>query len=144
MAWVRQSLTRRKRPDPWSPRARASSGRPWHDYGVSVVIALAAVVILAGVVAVALGHGGELARERPPEPSATDFRVWSDVATYRPPAALLGYDAAATEHALAEIARAMAERDAEIGLLRSRLAAHAAAVEHWQAPSSVTDQGFAE
>jgi hypothetical protein len=90
---------------------------------VSALIVLAAIVILAGVVVVAMGRGGELARDLPAEPAAGDFRTWSDVASYRPPSALLGYNAVATEHALSEIARAIAQRDAEIDLLRRRLTA---------------------
>jgi hypothetical protein len=90
---------------------------------VPALIVIAAIVILAGVVVVAMGRGGELARDRPAEPAATDFKSWYDVAAYRPPTALLGYDAAATEHALTEIARAIADRDAEIDLLRHRLSA---------------------
>jgi hypothetical protein len=88
---------------------------------VSVVIVLAAVVILGGVVVVAMGRGGELSRERPELPARSDFRTWSDVARYRPPPALLGYHAGATEHALSLIARTIAERDAEIDWLRNRL-----------------------
>ena len=87
-----------------------------------VVICLVAAVILGGVVVVAMGRGGELSRERPELPVRSDFQSWSDVAEYRPPAALLGYHAAATEHALALIARTVAERDAEIDWLRRRLA----------------------
>jgi hypothetical protein len=109
------------------------------------VIVIAAIVILAGVVVVALGRGGELARDRPPEPAVSDFRTWYDVAAYRPPAALLGYDAAATEHALAEIAQAMAKRDAEIKVLRSRLAAaELPADPQWQTTLDGADQGPAE
>jgi len=89
---------------------------------VSVVIVLAAGVILGGVVVVAMGRGGELSRERPDLPGRSDFRTWSDVARYRPPPALLGYHAGATEHALSLIARTIAERDAEIDWLRTRLA----------------------
>jgi hypothetical protein len=89
---------------------------------VSVVIVLAAVVILGGVVVVAMGRGGELSRERHELPARSDFRTWSDVATYRPPPALLGYHAGVTEHALSLIARTIAERDAEIDWLRNRLA----------------------
>lgn len=86
-----------------------------------VVIILAAAVILGGVVVVAMGRGGELGRERPELPVRSDFRTWSDVAGYRPPPALLGYHAGATEHALSLIARTIAERDAEIDWLRKRL-----------------------
>jgi hypothetical protein len=89
---------------------------------VPVAIILAAAVILGGVVVVAMGRGGELARERPEVPASADFRTWSDVARYRPPAALLGYHARTTEHALSLIARTIAERDAEIEWLRERLA----------------------
>jgi hypothetical protein len=89
---------------------------------VAVAIFLAAAVILGGIIVVAMGKGGELSRERPELPARTDFRSWSDVADYRPPAALLGYDAGATERALALIARTIAERDAEIDWLRRRLA----------------------
>jgi hypothetical protein len=101
----------------------ASPGRwPWHDCGVPVAIFLAAAVILGGIIVVAMGKGGELSRERPELPARTDFRSWSDVADYRPPTALIGYHAAATERALALIARTIAERDAEIDWLRRRLA----------------------
>jgi hypothetical protein len=89
---------------------------------VSVVIVLAAAVILGGVVVVAMGRGGELSRERNDLPARSDFRTWSDVASYRPPPALLGYHVAATDHALSLIARTIAERDAEIDWLRNRLA----------------------
>ncbi|MBO0823903.1 MAG: hypothetical protein J2P27_08600 [Actinobacteria bacterium] len=111
-----------------------------------VVIVLIAIVIVAGAVVVAMGRGGELARERPPEPAAADFRTWSDVALYRPPSALLGYDPGATERALAEIAQAMAERDAEIDRLRRQLAAAQLTGESdWQPTSGAADPGrFAE
>jgi hypothetical protein len=89
---------------------------------VPVAIFLAAAVILGGIIVVAMGKGGELSRQRPELPARTDFRSWSDVADYRPPAALLGYHPVATERALALIARTIAERDAEIDWLRQRLA----------------------
>lgn len=109
-----------------------------------VVIVIAAIVILAGIVVVALGRGGELARDRPAEPTQSDFRTWSDVASYRPPGALLGYHAGATEHALAQLAMVIAERDAEIDALRKRLAAIQSADEaEWQT-SGAADQRPAE
>jgi hypothetical protein len=88
---------------------------------VPVVIFLVAAVILGAVVVVAMGRGGELARNRTDLPARTDFQTWSDVSGYRPPPALLGYHAGATEHALSLIARTIAERDAEIDWLRKRL-----------------------
>lgn len=111
---------------------------------MAIVIGLVAAVILGGVVVVAMGRGGELAREQRAEPTATNFRTWSDVASYRPPAALLGYHAGATEYALAQVARAIAERDAEIDLLRRRLAAAQLAEDaQWQV-SRPAEQGQAE
>jgi hypothetical protein len=66
------------------------------------------------------------------------------VASYRPPAALLGYHAGATEYALAQVARLIAERDAEIDLLRRRLAAAQLAEDaQWQMPHTA-EQGPAE
>lgn len=88
---------------------------------MSVVIVLVAVVILGGIVVVALGRGGELARDAGKEASIADFESGADVARYRPPPALLGYHARTTEHALLIIGRAVADRDAEIAWLRSRL-----------------------
>jgi hypothetical protein len=109
------------------------------------VIVIAAIVILAGVVVVAMGRGGELARDRPAEPAANDFRTWHDVAAFRPPSALLGYDAAATEHALSAIARTIADRDAEIDLLRGRLAeAGQPESPEWQTTVDSADQRAAE
>lgn len=89
---------------------------------MTAALFVAAAVILVGVVVVALGYGGELARDRADLPASDDLRTAADVANYVPPAALLGYHAAATERALALSARAIAERDAEIARLRSRLA----------------------
>jgi hypothetical protein len=88
---------------------------------VSIVIILVALVILGGVVVVAMGRGGELARDRSDAPDEGDFESSADVASYRPPAALLGYHAGATERALQLIGRTIADRDAEISWLRSRL-----------------------
>ena len=111
---------------------------------MAIVIVLAAGVILAGVVVVAMGRGGELAREQPAEPGTTDFRSWTDVASYRPPGALLGYHPGATEHALAQVARAIAERDAEIDLLRRRIAAAQPTTDaQWQV-SRTAEQGSGE
>jgi hypothetical protein len=88
-----------------------------------VVLVLAAAVILAGVVVVAMGKGGELALPRPD--SATFGRALltpADMATFRPPAAFLGYSAQVTDEALRRIARVVAERDSELAMLRHELA----------------------
>jgi hypothetical protein len=86
------------------------------------MLLIAAAAILGGVVVAAMGRGGEMERAHLDRPASDDFSTWADVADYRPPAALLGYHAAATERALMLIARKMAERDAEIDWLRGRLA----------------------
>jgi len=88
---------------------------------VSVAIVLVAIVLLGGIVVVASGRGGELARERTDDPAPQDFESWADVARYRPPGALVGYQAGATDRALQLISRLIAERDAEIAWLRERL-----------------------
>ena len=88
---------------------------------VVILLLVAAGAILGGVIVVAMGNGGEMARYRAPRPASSDFRNWKDVAGYRPPAALLGYHAGTTEHALLMIGRVMAERDAEISWLRAKL-----------------------
>ncbi len=88
---------------------------------MSVVIILAALAILGGIVVVAMGRGGELAGPTEDSPPVADFETGADVARYRPPPALLGYHAGATEYALLLAGRALADRDAEIAWLRSRL-----------------------
>ncbi len=96
--------------------------RAWHDCDVPIVITIAAVAIIGGMVVVARGLGGELARDRAPLPSEVDVRTGADVARYRPPPALLGYQPEATERAFSMIGRSIAERDEEIAWLRDRLA----------------------
>jgi hypothetical protein len=88
---------------------------------VPIVIILAAIAILGGIVVVAMGRGGELARAAEELPSIADFESGTDVARYRPPPALLGYDPGATEYAFLQAGRALADRDAEIARLRGRL-----------------------
>jgi hypothetical protein len=88
---------------------------------VPVVIILAALAILGGIVVAAMGRGGELVRQAADDPSIADFESGADVARYRPPPALFGYHAGATEYAFLLAGRALADRDAEIAWLRSRL-----------------------
>jgi hypothetical protein len=90
---------------------------------MSVVLLLAALAILVGVVVVAVGRGGELAIFRPDlPPQRPVFATGTDVAAFRPPPAFFGYSAPATDSALAQIAQAVAERDAELARLRAQLA----------------------
>jgi hypothetical protein len=97
---------------------------------VLVAIILVAVAILAGIAVVAMGFGGELARSPRDQSSLPCFQTGEDVASYRPPAALLGYDARATEQALRLAGEAVADRDAEIAALSARLESLAAGGEH--------------
>jgi hypothetical protein len=85
------------------------------------VIVLVAIALIGGTFLVATGRGGELARGTSEELAGPDFESWTDVARYRPPPALLGYQPAATDHALHVVSRLIAERDAEIAWLRERL-----------------------
>ncbi len=91
---------------------------------VPVLLLLAGAVILAGVVAVAMGHGGEMA-EFPSDnvpPTLGDLLTAADVAMLRPPSALWGYNAQVTDEALSRIAQIVTERDVEIAVLRQQLA----------------------
>jgi len=88
-----------------------------------VVLLAVAAVILIGVIAVAVGRGGEL------DPAEADYRpvdldevTSTDVALMRPPTALFGYHREATDAAFGQIARAINEREVEIATLRRQLA----------------------
>lgn len=81
------------------------------------------VVILAGVVVIATGRGGEMAYER------ADFAPVNlgpvsatDVVLLRPPTALWGYNMQITDDALESIAASIRERDVRIVALEQRLA----------------------
>lgn len=86
---------------------------------VLVVLAVAAVVV--GTAVVATGRGGQMAVQVPPPRRGMQFVTPADVARYRPPPSLLGYDPVATHNALGMISRVLAERDAEIERLRGLL-----------------------
>ncbi len=86
------------------------------------VLLAAAVAILAGVVAVAMGWGGEMVGSRRDLPAVWPrARTASDVAMLRLPFGLFGYRQEATDVALHAIAGLVAERDAEIAGLRDEL-----------------------
>jgi hypothetical protein len=88
---------------------------------VPILLLLAAAVILAGVVSVAMGHGGEMA-EFSMDSFPPDLVNAADVAMLRPPSALWGYNAQVTDEALNRIAQVITERDVEIAVLRQQLA----------------------
>jgi hypothetical protein len=89
-----------------------------------VVLLLTAVAVLAGVVVVAVGRGGELATFRSDAPPLRyEFATAADLAMFRPPPAFFGYSAQATDDALRRIVRLVSDRDAELAALRDQLAA---------------------
>lgn len=91
---------------------------------VPVLLLLAGAVILVGVVAVAMGRGGEMA-EFPSDyvpPTLGDLLTAADVAMLRPPSALWGYNTQVTDEALSRIAQIVTEREVEIAVLRQQLA----------------------
>lgn len=76
---------------------------------------VAALVVLAVIVYVATGRGGELSAEQS-DYAALDLGPVSatDVALLRPPTALWGYDVQATDEALERIAESIRARDVRI------------------------------
>ena len=86
-----------------------------------ILLLLAGVVILAGVVSVAMGRGGEMA-EFASDYLPPDIMTAADVAMLRPPSSLWGYNAQLTDEALSRIAQVISERDVEIAVLRQQLA----------------------
>jgi hypothetical protein len=91
-----------------------------------VVIAAAAVAVLASVVVLALGRGGELAEAYPDHPPlrlpSGRPLVGTDVALLRLPKGLWGYHVSVTDDALRRMAHTLTERDALVALLQQRLA----------------------
>ena len=88
---------------------------------VPILLLLAAAVIVAGVVSVAMGRGGEMA-EFAMDYLPPDLVTAADVAMLRPPSALWGYNVQVTDEALNQIAQVITERDVEIAVLRQQLA----------------------
>jgi hypothetical protein len=89
---------------------------------VYFVLLAAAVAILAGVVAVAMGSGGELAISRRDLPVIPPrIRTASDVARLRLPLGLFGYQAESADQVLDILAGRLAEQDAEIARLRQNV-----------------------
>lgn len=86
-----------------------------------ILLLLAGVVILAGVVSVAMGHGGEMA-EFAMDYLPPDVLTAADVAMLRPPSAFWGYNVQVTDEALSQAAQAITEREVEIAVLRQQLA----------------------
>ncbi|HEY2575035.1 MAG TPA: hypothetical protein VGI74_01890 [Streptosporangiaceae bacterium] len=88
-----------------------------------VVMLVAAGAVLIGVIVVALGRGGELADFQADYfPLKLEQISATDVALFRPPVALWGYNAQATDEALNRIATALTERDIELSALQQQVA----------------------
>ena len=88
-----------------------------------VVLGLAAVAVLAAVVLLAMGRGGELAAAHPDHPPLSfGAEGWpvteADVACLRLPRTLWGYQPDVTDEAVRRLGRALADRDAELFALR--------------------------
>jgi len=82
---------------------------------VPVVLLITIVVILAVVVLVARGRGGELSAERADyAPLEMGPVSATDVVLLRPPTSLWGYNMQATDEAMERIAEAIRERDVRI------------------------------
>jgi hypothetical protein len=89
---------------------------------VYFVLLAAALAILAGVVVVAMGRGGEIAQSRRDVPVRPPrIRTAADIAMLRLPFGAFGYQEHATDEALDAAARLIAEQDAEIARLREEL-----------------------
>jgi hypothetical protein len=89
---------------------------------VYFVLLASALAILAGVVAVAKGRGGEIARSDRDLPVLPPrIRSARDLARLRLPIGLLGYAERATDDALDAAARLIAEQEAEIARLREEV-----------------------
>jgi hypothetical protein len=82
---------------------------------VFLVIVIAVIVVLAAVVFLAMGRGGELSIERN-DYAPLDLGPVSatDVALLRPPTGLWGYSMQATDEAMDQIAESIRERDVRI------------------------------
>ena len=90
---------------------------------VPVVMLVAALAVLVGVIAVAVGRAGELTFfQADYAPLKLDEIAATDVVLFRPPMALWGYSVQATDEALNRIAEALTERDIEITALRQQVA----------------------
>jgi hypothetical protein len=98
---------------------------------------IAILVVLGGIVAVALGRGGELSQE-PPDFAPMDMGPVSatDVVLLRPPTALWGYNMQVTDDALERIAASIRERDVRIVALEQRVADLAGGEHYAPLPST--------
>ncbi|WP_283135571.1 hypothetical protein [Rhizohabitans arisaemae] len=88
-----------------------------------VVLAIAALAVLAAVVVVSLGHGGELTESTPDLPplALPESPNAVDVVTLRLPVGLIGYHTQSVEETLRRVATAISERDTKIAVLEQQI-----------------------
>ncbi|GLW26588.1 hypothetical protein Mame01_66300 [Microbispora amethystogenes] len=91
-----------------------------------VVLVIAGLAVIACVVMVSLGHGGEMAEfssDAPPLglPAAGQLTP-TDLMTLRLPIGLVGYSTHAVDETLNRVSIALAERDTRIAVLEQRVA----------------------
>jgi hypothetical protein len=114
---------------------------------VYFVLLAAAIAILAGVVVVAMGRGGEMAQARRDSPDRPPLvRTAADLAMLRLPVGLFGYQEEATDAALDAATRLIAEQQAEIARLRAeawRLRPQRDAAQETSAARDAVDAGQA-
>ncbi|HEX2314864.1 MAG TPA: hypothetical protein VHJ17_14070 [Thermomonospora sp.] len=91
-----------------------------------VVLVLAGLAVVAAVVVLAMGRGGELTEvhaDHPPLQMPTGRRLTgADVALLHLPHALWGYQTEVTDEALHRLAYALSERDARVAALEEQVA----------------------
>lgn len=94
---------------------------------ITVLLAAAALAVLAGVVYVVLGKGGQLARfeaDHPPLDLPTDRPITgTDVARVLLPLAMWGYNVRAVDEVLRRLAGTLRDQELRIAELERRLAA---------------------
>jgi hypothetical protein len=93
---------------------------------VVLAIALAGMAVLAAVIVLAMGMGGELAETHPDHPPlalpGNDRLTGTDAALLRLPMGVWGYHANITNEALDQLAVAVTLRDTRIAVLEQQLA----------------------
>ncbi|MFI7032984.1 hypothetical protein ACIBK1_30065 [Microbispora rosea] len=91
-----------------------------------VVLVIAGLAVIACVVMVSLGHGGEMA-EFPPDVPPLELPVAgqmtpADLIALRLPIGLVGYSTQAVDETLHRVSVALGERDTRIAVLEQRVA----------------------
>jgi hypothetical protein len=98
----------------------------WHDSYVLVILIIAGLAVLACVVTVSLGYGGELA-DFPPDVPPLDLpdaaRVTAaDLVAVQLPVGLVGYHTEIVDEVLQRVSSALSARDDRIAVLEQRVA----------------------